>query len=99
MGQILKTMLAETPYVKNLGNAEYLAIILNGKMTLAERFAEIDAHKVREALKDHSEKIEKLNPQVKKVIKMESFLEGMANMYSNFTQVMEGVKTEEVAAA
>jgi hypothetical protein len=75
MSQIIKTMLAETPYVKNLVNAEYLAIILNGKQTLAERFAEIDSHKVRDELKKHHEKMEKLNPKVKKMIKMENILQ------------------------
>lgn len=83
MSQILKTMLAETPYVKNLSNAEYLKIILNGKVTLAERFAEIDGAKVREALKAHIEKIEKLHPKVKKVIKMEYMLQNIVDAITN----------------
>lgn len=53
MSKVLKTMLAETPYVKNLENAEYRKVILNGKATLTERFAEIDSKNVRKALKKH----------------------------------------------
>jgi hypothetical protein len=84
MNKILKTMLAETPYVKNLANAEYLKIILNGKKTLAERFAEIDGGKVREAMKKHQEKLEKLDPKVKKVIKMNGLLQNILGTALNF---------------
>jgi len=34
MSKVFKTMIAETPYVKNLENTEYLKVILNGKVTL-----------------------------------------------------------------
>jgi ribosome-associated translation inhibitor RaiA len=85
MSKILKTMLAETPYVKNLGNADYLKIILNGKITLAERFAEIDSAKVRDALKKHNEKLERLDPKVKQVIKVEGMLQSLIEMVSNFS--------------
>lgn len=77
MSQILKTMIAETPYVKNLANAEYLKIILNGKKTLAERFAEIDGSNVRDAMKKHHEKLEKLDPKVKRVIKTNGLLQNI----------------------
>lgn len=43
----LKTMLAQTPLVKNLDNPQYMKIVLNGKSSLAERFAEIDVVQVR----------------------------------------------------
>jgi hypothetical protein len=43
----LKTMMAQTPLVKNLGNPEYMEIVLDGKPNLAERFAEIDIVQVR----------------------------------------------------
>ncbi len=45
--QTLKTMLAQTPLVKNLKNPQYMEIILNGKVSLEERFAEIDIAQVR----------------------------------------------------
>jgi hypothetical protein len=45
----LKTMMAQTPLVKNLDNPQYMEIVLNGKASLAERFAEIDIIQVRKA--------------------------------------------------
>jgi len=43
----LKTMLAQTPLVKNLENPQYVEIISNGKASIAERFAETDIVQVR----------------------------------------------------
>ena len=45
----LKTMLVQTPLIRNLENPRYMELILNGKATLAERFAEIDIVQVRKA--------------------------------------------------
>ena len=50
INKTLKAMLSDTPLVKNLHNSEYMKIILNGKVTLEERFAEIDFKIVREEL-------------------------------------------------
>jgi hypothetical protein len=41
-------MLAQTPLVRNLDNPRYMEIILDGKASLAERFAEINVVHVRE---------------------------------------------------
>ena len=43
MNRVLQTMLADTPLVKNLDNPEYVKILLNGKATLEELFADIAA--------------------------------------------------------
>ena len=42
LNRTLRTILADTPLVKNLENPEYLEIILDGCDTLEERFAKID---------------------------------------------------------
>lgn len=42
MQKTLQAMLADTPLVKNLSNPAYLAILLDGKQSLEERFAEIE---------------------------------------------------------
>ena len=49
LSKTLKTMMAQTPLVKNLDNPQYMEIVLNGKAGLAERFAEIDIIQVRQA--------------------------------------------------
>ena len=83
MSKVLKTMLAETPYVKNLENAEYLKVILNGKKTLAERFGEIDSKDVRKAMKKHDEAQDRLRPHVKKMIGDENLLKKIEVAYLN----------------
>ena len=52
LSKALTTMLAQTPLVKNLENPQYMEIILNGKDTLAELFAEIDIIQVRKVFAD-----------------------------------------------
>ena len=51
-------MIADTPLVKNLDNPEYMNIILNGKKSLEETFAEISQKeimkKMQEAKKDET---------------------------------------------
>ena len=42
MRKTLQAMLADTPLVKNLSNATYMDILLDGKTTLEELFAEIE---------------------------------------------------------
>lgn len=69
MSKKLKTMLADTPLVKNLENEEYLKIILNGKASLAELFSEIDAKTVREELRKSQEYFEKVPSKIRRVIK------------------------------
>ena len=83
MSKAFKTMLAETPYVKNLGNPEYLKVILNGKETLAERFAEINSDQVRKAMQKHHEDQDRLRPCVKKAIEDDGVLQSIVDAYSN----------------
>lgn len=71
LGRTLQTMLAETPIVKNLHNPGYVKIILNEKLSLAARFAEIDAAKVRSDMTNSQYQEEKLPIAVKKLIKIE----------------------------
>jgi len=81
MGRVFKTMLEETPYVKNLENPEYLKVILNGKETLAECFAEIDSAKIRETMQKHLEEQDRLRPCVKKAIEDDGLLQSILEAY------------------
>jgi hypothetical protein len=69
LNKTLKTILADTPLVRNLENDEYLKIILNGCSTLPERFSQIDDKIVREQLKEAEKNQEKIPPEVKAIIK------------------------------
>jgi hypothetical protein len=50
LGRTLRTMLPDTPLVKNLQNPEYLKILLDGQPTLEALFAQIDPATVRQQL-------------------------------------------------
>ncbi len=68
LSKTLKTILAETPLVRNLENEEYYKIILNGCASLAERFSQIDVKLVRAQLKQAHQNQERVSPEVKKMI-------------------------------
>jgi len=70
----LKTILSDTPLVKNLDNEEYLGIILDGCDTLEQRFAKIDSAMVVEEFKKAKKKSERLHPELKKIIREPEFL-------------------------
>jgi len=83
MSKSLKAILAETPLVKNLQNVEYLKIILNGKATLEERFAEIDSKIVREEMKKSQEESEKIPAKIKAIIKKSELPETLVKLFEN----------------
>ncbi|MDL1982094.1 MAG: hypothetical protein LWX02_11610 [Deltaproteobacteria bacterium] len=68
LNKTLKSMLADTPLVKNLDNPEYLEIILDGSDTLEDRFEKIDSRIVIEKLKAEQKKYVKISPEMKKII-------------------------------
>jgi hypothetical protein len=68
LGRTLRTMLADTPLVKNLQNPEYLKILLNGQPTLEALFAQIDPATVREELAKAQQNPERVPRALKKFI-------------------------------
>ena len=66
----LTTMLAQTPLVKNLDNPQYMEIILNGKATLAERFAQIDIVQVRKLFSEEQKVTQKYPKRMVEVFKI-----------------------------
>jgi len=76
----LKNMLADVPLIKNLENRDYMEIILNGKNSLEERFAEIDAESVRKEMNRNS-KQEKMIKKIQKIIKDVYFPEKLIDIF------------------
>jgi len=68
--RVIKTMLPDTPLTMNLKNKEYMQIILSGKKTLEERFAEIDSKEVRLGLAQSRVEISTIHPEIKKIIRI-----------------------------
>jgi len=65
----IRSILADTPLVKNLDNSEYLRVILDGCNTLEERFEKIDSRLVIEKLQAEKKNDESISPVVKKIIR------------------------------
>jgi len=81
LSKTLKTILAETPLVRNLEKEEYCRILLNGCSTLAERFSQLDEKMVREQLKQSERNQEKISPVVKKIIKQPDLPQKILTLY------------------
>jgi hypothetical protein len=81
LNKTLKTILADTPLVRNLKNEEYLGIILNGCSTLAERFSLIDDEIVREEFIKTENNQEKLSREAKWIIKQPDLPEKLSTLF------------------
>ncbi len=82
LGKKLRTMLANTQLVKNLKNPEYMEILLDGKPSLEELFADIDAKEVRKELKSAQGNIENVPVKLRKLTQKSDYPEMLENYYS-----------------
>ena len=78
--RMLRTILAETPLVKNLENPVYMKILLHGKASLEEVFAEIDIDTFREAFREAQDVPEKVPAKLKPLIDMPDFPKKLVSM-------------------
>jgi hypothetical protein len=67
MQRMLKTMLADTPLVKNLDNPDYMALLLGGKANLEELFANLDPIPYASEIESQSG-IDRVLPGFRKII-------------------------------
>jgi len=82
LNKTLKSMLANTPLVKNLKIPEYREIILSGKTSLADRFADIDIGLVREMLKQEDEDARKYPKGMAKIFNIAHLPEILSKLTS-----------------
>ena len=78
--RMLRTILAETPLVRNLENPSYMRILLSGKGSLEEVFAEIDIDTFRTAFREAQDVPEKIPSKLKPLIAMPDFPEKLLSM-------------------
>ena len=78
--RMLRTILAETPLVRNLENPVYIKILLNGKSSLEAVFADIDIESFREAFREAQDAPEKIPAKLKPLIAMPDFPHKLVNM-------------------
>ena len=78
--RMLRTILAETPLVRNLENPSYMRILLSGKASLEEVFAEVDIDTFRDAFREAQNAPEKIPSELKPLIDMPDFPEKLLAM-------------------
>ena len=78
--RMLRTILAETPLVRNLKNPLYTKILLSGKASLEEVFAEVDIDTFRDAFRGAQDVSEKIPSKLKPLIAMPDFPEKLLSM-------------------
>ena len=78
--RMLRTILAETPLVRNLENPSYMRILLSGKASLEEVFAEVDIDTFRDAFREAQDVPEKIPSKLKHLIAMPDFPEKLLCM-------------------
>ncbi len=80
INRTLRTMLADTPIVKNLDNPQYMKILLEGKASLEELFVQMDATQVREEFKIVHRNPEKIPPILKLMIQEQNYPKMLAKL-------------------
>lgn len=82
-GRMLRTILAETPLVQNLQNPHYMTILLNGKTSLEEVFADIEIDSLRKAFREAQDDPEKIPAKLKPIIAMPDFPHRLVTLVKN----------------
>jgi hypothetical protein len=78
--RMLRTILAETPLVRNLENPAYMKILLAGKVSLEEVFAETEIESFRKAFTEAQDSPEKIPARLKPLIAMHDLPEKPRDM-------------------
>jgi len=88
MSRMLRTMLADTPLVKNLDNPDYMEVLLDGKANLEELFSELG--KISFATNDKSQAdIDRILPGFRAIIKLPKLPEQVLRLYTKAQQMAE----------
>jgi hypothetical protein len=87
ISKTLQSMLADTPLVKNLTNPLYMSILLDGRDSLGERFAEIEIAKVRKELHDAQKALQKIPTRIRKIIIKPEFPRIITNLFTKYSRV------------
>ena len=77
---MLQNMLAQTPLVRNLQNPEYMKILLDGKTSIEELFAEIEITRLRQEFQKAQQNPEKIPAKIKRIIDEPKYPEKLANI-------------------
>jgi len=78
--RMLRTILAETPLVRNLQNPHYMKLLLNGKPSIEALFADIEIDTLRKAFRDAQDDPERIPAKLKPIIAMPDFPQKLVSM-------------------
>ena len=78
--RVLKTMLPDTPLTMNLKNQEYMQILLAGKKSLEERFAEMDSKEIRRGLEQSRSGTSTTYRQLRKTIRISNLPKSIVSL-------------------
>ncbi len=78
--RLLRTMLAETPLIRNLENPAYMKILLNKKTSIEQVFAEIEINTMREEFRKAQNSPEKIPRELKKLVSIPDFPEKLTKL-------------------
>jgi hypothetical protein len=91
--RMLRTILAETPLVRNLENPTYMEILLKGKASLEEVFAETEIGDLREAFREARSTPGRIPAKLKPLIAMPDLPEKILNMVE---KIVAGPKSNRI---
>ena len=80
MARVLKAMLKDTPLVMNLRNKDFMDILLGGKKSLAQRFADVDAQIVRRQMNKSARNEYPVSAKLKRLITAPTFPESLTSI-------------------
>jgi hypothetical protein len=86
MDKAFQAMLADTPLVKNLENEQYVKILLSGRQSLEELFADMDASTVRQELQNAQANPDKIPPPIKNVVAIDDLPQMLVGMFLRAAQ-------------
>ena len=81
ISRFLQSMIADTPLVRNLENPAYLKVLLQGRATLEERFAQIDIDVVRKELLVAQASLEKVPSKIRQLIAVPAFPQTISHLF------------------
>lgn len=89
LNRIFKSLYADFPFIKNLGNDDYMKIILNGRDTLADRFADVRPEAVRKYIATQKELAASSLPRrIKKILRTRDILKALVKIPSLHTNTV-----------
>jgi hypothetical protein len=85
MNRTMRTMLADTPLIKNLENSDYMHILLEGHENLEALFAQTTTAQLREELQKTQRAPDKIPTVIKRLIQAPSYPKDLTHILANAT--------------